>query len=67
MERDRLIRRRAFRREPNEFAYEPYRCKLAVMRYRLECNLKNVEERLAGYLGGTVGDAIAMRRSFLLT
>jgi phosphoenolpyruvate carboxylase len=65
MDRDRLIIRRAFRREPNEFAYEPYRRKLAVMRYRLECNLKNVEERLAGYLGGTVGDAYVNEAEFL--
>lgn len=37
-----------FRENRERFKYEPYRRKLYVMRYRLECNLRNVKKRLEG-------------------
>jgi phosphoenolpyruvate carboxylase len=37
-----------FRENRERFKYEPYRRKLYVMRYRLECNLRNVKRRLEG-------------------
>lgn len=65
MERDRLIARRAFQANPNEYAGEPYRRKLGIMRYRLQCNLNRVDERIAGYLAGQVGDAYPNESAFL--
>ncbi len=37
-----------FRENHERFKYEPYRRKLYVMYYRLECNLRNVKKRLEG-------------------
>lgn len=51
MQAERLIAHRAYRHEPTEFSKEPYRRKLGVMAHRLGCNLRMVEQRLAGYIG----------------
>ncbi|MCL5669013.1 MAG: phosphoenolpyruvate carboxylase, partial [Gammaproteobacteria bacterium] len=47
----------AFRENRERFKYEPYRRKLYVMRYRLECNLRNVKKRLEGEQPGNKGGA----------
>ncbi len=65
MARDRLVARRAFQTNPNQFMGEPYRRKLGIMKFRLQSNLNRVEERLAGYLNGHVGDAYADEAAFL--
>lgn len=65
MAADRLVARRAFQANPNQFSGEPYRRKLGIMKHRLQCNLNRVDERLAGYLAGQVGDAYADEAAFL--
>ncbi len=65
MLRDRLISHRAFRNEPDEYRTEPYRRKLSLMRYRLQCNLKLVEERIYGFQGSLPGDAYNDENEFL--
>lgn len=66
MEKDRLVARRALQMSPSQYAGEPYRRKLAIMKYRLQCNLNRVDERLAGYLAGQVGDAYTNEEDFLV-
>ncbi|MDO6462429.1 phosphoenolpyruvate carboxylase [Granulosicoccaceae sp. 1_MG-2023] len=65
MQRDRLIAHRAYRDDPDEFITEPYRRKLRLMQYRLQCNLRLVEERLYGYHGSGHGDAYENADEFL--
>jgi phosphoenolpyruvate carboxylase len=65
LERDRLIARTAFRDNPNRFSKEPYRRKLAIMAHRLRRNLVLVEQRLAGYLHGSLGEGYASEDDFL--
>jgi phosphoenolpyruvate carboxylase len=65
LERDRLIARTAFRDNPDRFAKEPYRRKLAIMAHRLQRNLRLVDERLAGYLHGALGEGYASEQDFL--
>lgn len=65
MLRDRLISHRAFHTEPDEFCTEPYRRKLRMMLYRLQCNLGLVEERLYGYQRLAIGDAYSSETEFL--
>jgi len=65
LERDRLIARTAFRDNPEQFAKEPYRRKLAIMAYRLRRNTLMVDERLAGYLHGSLGEGYACEQDFL--
>ncbi len=49
---ERLIARAVFMHDPDEFIQEPYRRKLTIMAFRLEQNVLNLEQRLAGYQGG---------------
>ena len=65
MLQDRLISHRAFATEPDEFSTEPYRRKLRLMEYRLQCNLEIVEERIYGYHGLSFGDAYTTENEFL--
>ncbi|MBA2490826.1 MAG: phosphoenolpyruvate carboxylase, partial [Gammaproteobacteria bacterium] len=65
LERDRLIARTAFRDNPDQFAKEPYRRKLAIMAYRLQRNRLLADERLAGYLQGSLGEGYACEQDFL--
>jgi phosphoenolpyruvate carboxylase len=65
LERDRLIARTAFRDNPNRFVKEPYRRKFAIMAHRLRRNLVLVDERLAGYLHGSLGEGYASEDEFL--
>ncbi len=65
LERDRLIARTAFRDNPDQFAKEPYRRKLAIMAYRLRRNSLLADERLAGYLHGSLGEGYAAEQDFL--
>ena len=44
------IARAAFADDQERLAGEPYRRKLAAMRYRLSCNLEVIEQRLHGYV-----------------
>jgi phosphoenolpyruvate carboxylase len=65
LERDRLIARTAFRDNPDQFAKEPYRRKLAIMTHRLRRNLLLVNQRIAGYLHGALGEGYASEQDFL--
>lgn len=65
LERDRLIARTAFRDNPDQFVKEPYRRKLAIMAHRLRRNLLLADERLAGYLHGSLGEGYASEQDFL--
>jgi len=44
---------------------EPYRRKLAMIAYRLDCSLRKIEQRLAGYLDGEVDFAYPHSQVFL--
>lgn len=65
LESERMIALRAFQHEANEFAQEPYRRKLGIMAYRLHCNLRLVEQRLAGDLDGPRDCAYPTETEFL--
>jgi phosphoenolpyruvate carboxylase len=65
LERDRLIARGVFRDSPEQYMKEPYRRKLTIMAYRLQRNLLLVDERLAGYLHGALGEGYAREKDFL--
>jgi len=62
---DRLMARAAFADEPDRFATEPYRRKVALLNYRLRCNLKLVEQRLHGYSLGQQEHPYAYAQDFL--
>jgi len=47
--KEQLIARVAFADQDYQFIDEPYRRKLGMMQYRLQCNLQLTEQRLAGY------------------
>jgi phosphoenolpyruvate carboxylase len=65
LERDRLIARTVFRDNQDRFRSEPYRRKLAIMAHRLQRNLTLVDQRLAGYLHGALGEGYASEQDFL--
>lgn len=64
MTQDRLIARAAFRDDPEHLIREPYRRRLAMMRYRLICNLRMIEQRIAGYFQGQPGHLYANEEQF---
>ena len=47
--KEQLIARVAFADQDYQYLDEPYRRKLGIMQYRLQCNLQLAEQRLAGY------------------
>ncbi len=65
MLKDRLISHRAFHLDPELFLREPYRRKLRIIKYRLQCNLHLVEERLYGYQRHSIGDAYVSENDLL--
>ena len=65
LESERMIALRAFPHEANTFTHEPYRRKLGIMAHRLHCNLRLVEQRLAGNLDGPREFAYSTEIEFL--
>jgi phosphoenolpyruvate carboxylase len=57
--------RAAFAVEPDRYANEPYRRRIAVINYRLRCNLNLVEQRLQGYMHGKQEHPYAGAHEFL--
>ncbi|MBT8442990.1 MAG: phosphoenolpyruvate carboxylase, partial [Gammaproteobacteria bacterium] len=60
-----LMARAAFADEPDRFAHEPYRRKIAVLNYRLRCNLRLIEQRLQGYSQGQQEHPYGRAQEFL--
>ncbi len=65
LEQQRVLARYVFRDDPDAFHQEPYRRKLAMIAYRLDCSLRKIEQRLAGYLDGEVDFAYPHSQVFL--
>ena len=65
LENERMVARHAYQHEANEFKREPYRRKLGIIAYRLNCNLRRVRQRLAGYLDGQYDFAYPDEAAFL--
>ncbi len=65
MQRDRDVEAEAFREHPRRFLKEPYRRKLAILRYRLNCNLSQVKHRIAGHKATGVEYAYRSEHEFL--
>lgn len=65
LERDDVYATSAFPFKPSRYEHEPYRRKVSLMRYRLDCNIKAVMNRLEGHKPLTNHDGYASEREFL--
>lgn len=65
LERDNVYATSAFPFKPNRYEFEPYRRKISLMRYRLDCNIKAVLARLAGDTKPLQHDGYASERELL--
>lgn len=65
LDRDDIYAANAFPFKPDRYAYEPYRRKISLMRYRLDCKLKAVLNRLEGDQSQPQHDGYASERELL--
>ena len=65
LEQDECYVRRVFHGNADHFRKEPYRRKLYIIRYRLECNLTQIKHLLQGKITGTPTDGYSSENEFL--